>query len=117
MKIGNVGTGILIAALAAVIVAVGMVVGNRMEKGNLNKYSKTEISESQPEENTDQAVFDGNVLKGDINNDGMINTADITAFSAFLKSGDLTSVNKANADINKDGKTDDKDFELLVSML
>lgn len=108
MRVNNIGIGILIAAVAAVVLAIGMFVGRRMEDENENYRSQDKPALS--ENNNDST----DMISGDINDDGMINTADLTVFAEYLNNRKKMSVK--NADMNSDAKTDEKDFEILKSM-
>jgi len=52
------------------------------------------------------------VLIGDVNNDGLIDAADVQALRKYNANID-TDINTAAADTNLDGIIDDKDFNLL----
>lgn len=108
MRVNNIGIGILIAAVAAVVLAIGMFVGRRMEDENENYRGQDKPALS--ENNNDST----DMISGDINDDGMINTADLTVFAEYLNNRKKMSVK--NADMNSDAKTDEKDFEILKSM-
>ena len=58
--------------------------------------------------------FIGNV-KGDVNNDGRVNVADIVALNNLIKSS--TGSYSAAADLNNDGKVNDADVSILVQMI
>jgi len=58
--------------------------------------------------------FIGNI-KGDINNDGRVNVADIVALNNLIKSS--TGSYSAAADLNNDGKVNDADVSILVQMI
>lgn len=113
MRFNNIGIGILIASISAVVVSVGMIVGNHMEKKEKELTGRISQSVSSPSEETYSAVSYGNVLTGDVNNDGTVSIADFAVLSLYLKNEDDSSVSLENSDMNFDGKTDSRDLELL----
>ncbi|URZ07868.1 cellulase family glycosylhydrolase [Clostridium felsineum] len=54
----------------------------------------------------------GSTLLGDIDGNGVVDSQDIALFRSYFK-GDSVTINKANADVNADGKIDGRDLMLL----
>ena len=56
-------------------------------------------------------------LRGDVNNDGFINIADVTDLINILLSGDATGVIMENADCEQDGTLNITDVTTLINYL
>ncbi|MBQ3364593.1 MAG: hypothetical protein IJG42_11665 [Muribaculaceae bacterium] len=56
------------------------------------------------------------VLRGDVNNDGIVNISDVTALINYVLSGH-GDINTANADINDDQNVNISDVTLLINMV
>lgn len=54
---------------------------------------------------------------GDVNNDGMVSIADVTALIDYLLSGNAASVSQDNADIDGDGQISIGDVTALIDLL
>ena len=52
---------------------------------------------------------------GDVNNDGIVNAADVTTMNKLVKGTGVNSLNTLKGDLNGDGKLTDGDLSLLVS--
>ena len=57
------------------------------------------------------------MVRGDVDNDGKIDIADVTALINTLLSNDTTLVNVANADCYQDGQLTIDDLTLLINYL
>ena len=58
------------------------------------------------------------VIKGDVNSDGTVNTADITTLQRFLLAADTIHITEpSSADMNDDGSVNIIDFILLKKLL
>ncbi|MDE6004105.1 MAG: dockerin type I repeat-containing protein, partial [Oscillospiraceae bacterium] len=57
------------------------------------------------------------IIKGDINNDGQLNTTDIIILQKWLLQGEIQLANWKAADINEDGILNIFDFCLMKRML
>ena len=53
------------------------------------------------------------VIKGDVNSDGTVNTADLTALQKFLLADDSIKITESSADMNDDGAVNIIDFIVL----
>ena len=56
-------------------------------------------------------------LRGDVDGDGSVNIADVTALIDYLLSGDAASINTANADCDEDGNINIADVTALIDQL
>lgn len=56
-------------------------------------------------------------LRGDVNNDGIVNISDVTALIDYLLSGDASAVNIANANVNLDEDINISDVTALIDFL
>ena len=56
-------------------------------------------------------------LRGDVNDDGNVNIADVTALIDYLLSGDASAINQAGADCNQDGSINISDVTALIDHL
>ena len=54
---------------------------------------------------------------GDVNMDGEVNIADVTALIDYLLSGDATNINVEAADVNEDDDVNIADVTALIDML
>ncbi len=61
------------------------------------------------------AFSDNGVLVGDVNGDGVITSADVTAIYNFILNGDETSL--INGDVNRDGYITSADVTVIYNML
>ena len=59
----------------------------------------------------------GGLLRGDVNEDGSVNIADVTALIDYLLSGDTTGINLDNADCNQDEGVNIADVTALIDYL
>ena len=59
----------------------------------------------------------GGLLRGDVNEDGSVNIADVTALIDYLLSGDTAGVNLDNADCNQDEGVNIADVTALIDYL
>ena len=59
----------------------------------------------------------GGLLRGDVNEDGKVNIADVTALISYLLSGDTDGVNLDNANCNQDATISIGDVTALISYL
>ena len=59
---------------------------------------------------------DDDFLLGDVNNDGMVNIADVTSLIDYLL-GSGSNINLKNADVNQDGSINIADVTALIDML
>lgn len=59
----------------------------------------------------------GEIMYGDVNGDGKIDSFDSISLSQYLAWGDESKINKQNADVNGDGKIDSRDAVLLAQYL
>ncbi len=59
----------------------------------------------------------GGILRGDVNDDGLVNISDVTALINYLLSGNADGVNVANADCNQDTLTNISDVTALINRL
>ena len=57
------------------------------------------------------------ILRGDVNGDGTVNIADVTAMIDYLLSGDESSILLINGDVNKDGTVNIADVTALIDYL
>lgn len=55
--------------------------------------------------------------KGDVNMDGQVNIADVTALIDYLLSGDATNINVEAANVNEDDAVNIADVTALIDML
>lgn len=62
-------------------------------------------------------VVPGNTMRGDVNDDGSVTISDVTALIDALLSGDLSTINVANADVNLDGDITIGDVTVLIDYL
>ena len=56
-------------------------------------------------------------LLGDVNDDGVVNIADVTSLIDYLLGGDPQSINLINADVSQDGAINIGDVTALIDML
>ena len=68
---------------------------------------------------SDPGYFSSHVtfLRGDVNDDGSVNIADVTALIDYLLSGDASAINLAGADCNQDGSINISDVTALIDHL
>ena len=59
----------------------------------------------------------GGLLRGDVNEDGSVNIADVTSLIDYLLSGDTTGINLDNADCNQDEGINIADVTSLIDYL
>lgn len=57
------------------------------------------------------------VVRGDVDNDGVINIIDVTTLIDYMLTGDATGINLANADCDQDGVTKIDDVTTLIDYL
>lgn len=55
--------------------------------------------------------------RGDVNNDGIVNIADVTELIDYLLHGDASLINLLNADVDQDGEVNISDVTELIDML
>lgn len=79
-----------------------------IQEGDKNYWQTTKIY---------KPITISRILKGDANDDDMINVADIVAMVNYVKKGITTNFNKAAADINGDGVVDDKDITIVNNII
>ncbi|MCM1284955.1 MAG: bacterial Ig-like domain-containing protein [Acetobacter sp.] len=84
------------------------------------EYSEGDISDSQ-ENDVNFKVIDGNIsivsyLPGDINDDGKVNTKDLTRLLKYINHEDV-ECNKLALDVNGDGKINTKDLTRLLKYI
>ena len=60
---------------------------------------------------------DPQFIVGDVDNDGDVNIADVTALIDYLLSGDATGINLDAADVDEDGEVNIADVTSLIDML
>ena len=60
---------------------------------------------------------DPGAINGDVNNDGEVNIADVTALIDYLLSSETSNINMDAADINKDGEASIADVTELIDYL
>ena len=60
---------------------------------------------------------DPQFIVGDVDNDGDVNIADVTALIDYLLSGDATGINLDAADVDRDGEVNIADVTSLIDML
>ncbi len=56
-------------------------------------------------------------INGDVNNDGEVNIADVTALIDYLLNSESSNINNDTADINKDGEVSIADVTELIDYL
>lgn len=56
-------------------------------------------------------------IKGDANNDGVVDVADITAIAAYILNPQSSTINQSNADINGDGVIDVADITATATII
>ena len=61
--------------------------------------------------------FSSAVLRGDVNNNGVVNISDVTDLIDYLLSGDASTINQAAADCNQDGSINIADVTALIDHL
>ena len=57
------------------------------------------------------------MLYGDVNDDGSVNIADVTALIDYLLRGEDSAINLTAADCNKDDRVDISDVTALIDYL
>ena len=65
----------------------------------------------------DEACAVGTGSKGDVNNDGIVNIADVTELIDYLLHGDASLINLLNADVDQDGEVKISDVTSLIDIL
>ena len=61
--------------------------------------------------------FTAAFLRGDVNNNGVVNISDVTDLIDYLLSGDASTINQAAADCNQDGSINIADVTALIDHL
>ena len=81
------------------------------------KVTVTDADNSTYTRNINVAVIGGASKKGDANNDGIVDVADITAIASFILGTTPEAWNQTNADANNDGNIDVADITATAGII
>lgn len=81
--------------------------------GSLSTYQSTSVWQNFT--NISQTTFPAVFIRGDVNDDGLVNVSDAIALINALVNGNLSNINKNAADTNEDGEVNVSDAITLIN--
>lgn len=100
------------------VVAAARMAGNKIQVVGVSEGKATiVVNSADGYAITDSCLVNVYTERGDVNGDGFINIADVSAMIDYLLGDDITAINRINADSNASGDVTIADVSMLIDYL
>ena len=109
------GTSLVVTSSNPDVAAARMANGKIQVVGISEGRTVIKVNSTDGYAEADSCLVRVYTLRGDVNGDGFVNIADVTALISYVLSGNANSINLENADANNDGDVNIADVTKLIS--